>query len=69
MGTNEGWPEAFGFSLVGAYPVMIDEVEEGGSAQQAGLQVGDFLIEINGENVEDWNKDEVYKQYLLNYYS
>ena len=63
MGTNDGWPEAFGFSLVGGSPVMINEVEEGGSAQQAGLQVGDFVVELNGENVEEWSKDEVNEQY------
>ena len=64
MGTNEGWPEAFGFSLVGDSPVMINEVEEGGSAQQAGLQVGDFLVELNGENIEEYSKEEVRKFHL-----
>lgn len=59
MGTNEGWPEAFGFSVVGDAPVMINEVEEGGSAQQAGLQMGDFLVELDGEVVEQWSRDEV----------
>ncbi len=28
--------------------VVISEVEEGGSAQQAGLQPGDALIELDG---------------------
>ena len=39
MATNEGWPEAFGFSLSHGAPCVVSQVEEGGSAQQAGLQV------------------------------
>ena len=59
MGTNEGWPEAFGFTIIGSSPVMIGEVEEGGSAQQAGLQTGDFIVELDGETVDNWSMDEV----------
>lgn len=59
MGTNEGWPEAFGFSVIGGAPVMIGDVEEGGSAQQAGLQLGDFIVELDEEPVERWSKEEV----------
>ncbi len=59
MGTNEGWPEAFGFSISGGSPVVISEVEEGGSAQQAGLQPGDALIELDGVCVEEWSRIEV----------
>ncbi len=60
MGTNEDWPEAFGFSLSGGSPVVISEVEEGGSAQQAGLQPGDALIELDGVCVEEWSRIEVW---------
>jgi len=59
MGTNDGWPEAFGFCIVGDAPVMISDVEEGGSAQQAGLQIGDFIVEMNGEPVDTWTMREV----------
>lgn len=59
MGTNEGWPEAFGFTVVGSAPVMISDVEEGGSAQQAGLQTGDFIVEVDGETVDNWSAQEV----------
>lgn len=59
MGTNEGWPEAFGFSVIGSAPVMISDVEFGGSAQQAGLQIGDFIVELDGETVEQWSREEV----------
>ena len=59
METNEGWPEAFGFSIVGDAPVMIKEVEESGSAQLAGLQIGDFLVELDGETVEKWSREAV----------
>lgn len=59
MGTNEGWPEAFGFSVSGDHPVVISAVEEEGSAQQAGLQTGDIVVELDGENVEQWTREEV----------
>lgn len=60
MGTNEGWPEAFGFSIIGGAPVMINDVEEGGSAQQAGLQIGDFIVELEEEPVDTWSGEEVW---------
>ena len=59
MGTNEGWPEAFGFSVSGDGPVLISAVEEDGSAQQAGLQTGDVIVELDGVNVEQWTREEV----------
>ena len=59
MGTNEGWPEAFGFSVTGGTPVQISEVEDGGSAQQAGLQPGDAIIELDGVCVEQWSRIQV----------
>ena len=39
MATNSGWPEAFGFSMSYGRPCIVDWVEEGGSAEQSGLQV------------------------------
>ena len=39
MATNEGWPEAFGFALSHGSPCIVSWLEDGGSAQQAGLQV------------------------------
>lgn len=59
MGTNEGWPEAFGFSVSGDGPVLISVVEKDGSAQQAGLQSGDVIVELDGVNVEYWRREEV----------
>ena len=59
MATNEGWPEAFGFSISGDAPVVVGEVEDGGSAQQAGLQTGDVIVELDGENVQQWTKNQV----------
>lgn len=39
MATNEGWPEAFGFSLNYGAPCVVNWIEEGGSAEESGLQV------------------------------
>lgn len=59
MGTNAGWPEAFGFSVSGGAPVVIRAVEEGGSAQAAGLQPGDVIAELDGEDVQQWTLQQV----------
>ena len=59
MGSNEGWPEAFGFSVNGGAPVIISSVEEGGSAQAAGLQPGDVIAELDGEDVQQWDLEQV----------
>ena len=59
MSTNEGWPEAFGFTIEGDAPVYIAYVEEEGVAQQAGLLAGDIIVELNGENVRRCSKIEL----------
>ena len=59
MGTNAGWPEAFGFSVGGGAPVVIRVVEDGGSAQAAGLQPGDVIAELDGEDVQQWSLEQV----------
>lgn len=59
MATNEGWPEAFGFSIDGDCPVYITEVDEGGSAQQAGLLPGDVIVEMDGEGVREYSRDDL----------
>ena len=59
MASNAGWPEAFGFRVCGGGPVMVSAVEEGGSAQQAGLQPGDLIAELDGEDVQQWSLEQV----------
>ena len=36
------------------FPAVIDKVEAGSPAEQAGLQSGDRVISLNGKSVEDW---------------
>ena len=38
---------------------MIHDVEAGGSAEQAGLQIGDFIVELEGEPVDTLSGEEV----------
>lgn len=59
MRTNENWPEAFGFTIGGQAPVVILSVEENSVAQRAGLQPGDQILEVNGENVQGLSKEEI----------
>ncbi|KAL6477006.1 hypothetical protein MHYP_G00155050 [Metynnis hypsauchen] len=49
--TNQGWPEDFGFKLGGDGPSYILSVVEGSSAYMAGLQPGDQVLELDGQNV------------------
>lgn len=39
--------------------MVISSIDEGGSAQQAGLQQGDVLVEVDGENVQHCSVREV----------
>ena len=59
MRTNENWPEAFGFTIGGKAPVVILSVGENSVAQRAGLQPGDQILEVNGENVQGLSKEEI----------
>lgn len=49
--TNQGWPEAFGFSIGGRGPCYVLWVEEGSSAAAAGLRPGDEVLELEGQPV------------------
>ncbi|KAM9013305.1 delphilin [Ara ararauna] len=49
--TNQGWPEAFGFKIMGTGPCYILWVQEGSSAAAAGLRAGDEVLEIEGQPV------------------
>ncbi|XP_062859228.1 delphilin [Trichomycterus rosablanca] len=49
--SNQGWPEEFGFQLGGTGPSYILTVEEGSSAHLSGLQPGDQVLEIEGQDV------------------
>ncbi|XP_053551161.1 delphilin [Bombina bombina] len=57
--TNENWPEAFGFGLGGAGPCYILWVEAGSSADSAGLQPGDQILEIEGRPVSSLDCDSL----------
>ena len=39
--------------------VLLTKVFSGGPAQKAGLKVGEFILEVNGESVEGWTLEEV----------
>ncbi|XP_049600554.1 delphilin isoform X1 [Syngnathus scovelli] len=49
--TNQNWPEAFGFRLGGTGPSYILSVVESSSAFLAGLQPGDQVVDIEGQDV------------------
>jgi carboxyl-terminal processing protease len=39
--------------------VFLTKVFPGGPAEKAGLKVGEFILEVNGESVKGWKLDEV----------
>uniref|UniRef100_A0A3Q2D772 NHERF family PDZ scaffold protein 4b n=1 Tax=Cyprinodon variegatus TaxID=28743 RepID=A0A3Q2D772_CYPVA len=58
----ERGPLGYGFhldSFVQRPGTFISEVASGGSGQRAGLVVGDVLLEVNGENVEEKYLEDV----------
>ncbi|KAL5966730.1 Na H exchange regulatory cofactor NHE-RF1 [Taenia solium] len=58
----ENKAEGFGFSLVATKNQIgqyIDEVREGSLADMAGLKNGDFVVEVNGENILSYSHPEV----------
>ncbi|KAI7797279.1 putative delphilin, partial [Triplophysa rosa] len=57
--SNQCWPEEFGFQIGGNGPSYILTVEEGSSAHLSGLQPGDQVLEIEGQNVSSLNAQEV----------
>uniref|UniRef100_A0A672KDI3 Delphilin n=1 Tax=Sinocyclocheilus grahami TaxID=75366 RepID=A0A672KDI3_SINGR len=57
--SNQGWPEEFGFQIGGNGPSYILTVEDGSSAYLSGLQPGDQVLEIEGQNVSSLSAQEV----------
>ncbi|XP_016356785.1 delphilin isoform X4 [Sinocyclocheilus anshuiensis] len=57
--SNQGWPEEFGFQIGGNGPSYILTMEEGSSAHLSGLQPGDQVLEIEGQNVSSLSAQEV----------
>ncbi|XP_031417176.1 delphilin isoform X2 [Clupea harengus] len=57
--SNQNWPEEFGFQLGGNGPSYIVSVDEGSSAQLSGLQPGDQVLEIEGQDVSTLSAQEL----------
>ncbi|XP_032230110.2 rhophilin-2 isoform X1 [Nematostella vectensis] len=43
---------SFGFSVIGSAPMIIQSIDDQGAAWEAGVQVGDIVIGVNGEDVK-----------------
>ena len=54
-------PVGFGFVIRGAAPVHVHTVDPTGPAAASGLQVGDFLLHVNGQDVLNFSHGEVAK--------
>ena len=52
-------PVGFGFVIRGGRPVHVHTVDPTGPAASSGLQVGDLLLEVNGQNVTDMSHSQV----------
>ena len=51
--------QSLGFTIVGDSPTWVSEVVPYGSAFRQGLQSGDFIVKINGQNVSRAQKRTV----------
>eukprot|EP00117_Sycon_ciliatum_P000813 scpid13875/ scgid6726/ DEP domain-containing mTOR-interacting protein; DEP domain-containing protein 6 len=52
-------PVGFGFVIRGGSPVHVHTVDPTGPAAQSGLQVGDLLLEVNGQDVREMTHGQV----------
>ncbi|XP_064653194.1 uncharacterized protein LOC135503498 isoform X2 [Lineus longissimus] len=49
----------FGFHIKGSEPVFISTIESGTIAEEAGVQVGEIIVSVNGVNCMEATRDEV----------
>ena len=42
---------SYGFGVTGGHPVQVCRVDAGGPADHAGVEPGDWIIRVNGEDV------------------
>nr|CAB3265438.1 rap guanine nucleotide exchange factor 2-like [Phallusia mammillata] len=53
-----------GFEIIGGsennFPIYIDKVKEGSSAEEKGVKRGDLLMEVNGQNFEKLSKEKAH---------
>lgn len=51
--------DGYGINFRGSSPVLIDSIVPGSSAEQGGLKYGDFLLELNGNDIQSFSREAV----------
>ncbi len=51
--------EGYGINFRGSSPVTVDTVLPGSLAEKGGLKYGDFLVELNGNDIRSFTKEAV----------
>ncbi|XP_064599391.1 rhophilin-2-B-like [Liolophura sinensis] len=54
-------PEGFGFSVRGDMPVIVADVESQSVAEEEGMKVGDFVVQVSGVDTKWAHHDDVVK--------
>src|SRR6218665_936255 len=52
-------PTGFGFTLMGSSPVCVVKVKRDSSAATAGLALGDYITNVNGQDVSRLSAESV----------
>ena len=63
VGKQKGNGDAHGFVPSSLYPArqFLESVDESGPAAIAGLQPGDYLVNVNNQDVRTWGHDDLVK--------
>ena len=49
----------YGLQFQGSFPVMVSDIVSGSSAERSGIKTGDYLVQLNGNDIQRSSKEAV----------